>query len=974
MDIKNVAAYELIEKHRIEELKTDGYIIKHKKTGAKIVLMENNDENKVFYIGFKTPPKESTGVMHILEHSVLCGSKNFPVKDPFIELAKGSLNTFLNAMTYPDKTVYPVASCNDKDFQNLINVYLDAVFYPNILNSDKTFRQEGWHYELQNIEDELKLNGVVYSEMKGAFSSPDDVFERAVFNSLYPDTPYSEESGGDPRVIPKLTYEHYIDVYKQYYHPSNSYIYLYGNMDMEEKLKFIDREYLSNFEKIDVESDIPTQAPFDKTAEIEMSYSISESEPTEENAYLSYNFAMWDNLDREEYIAWQIISFALCSSPGAVLKKALIDAGIGKDVDSTYDNGVKQPYFSVSAKYADENRKEEFYKIVEEVLLQVFKEGFNKETLKAGLNGLEFRYREADFGSYPPGLMYGLQVLDSWLYDEKQPFIHIEADKTFKSLRDKINTDYFEQLVKKGLIDNTHKSKVTVTPKVGLAYAEEEELKARLAEYKAGLSKEELEKLVKDTAELLEYQEQEDAPESLECIPVLKISDIKKEAAEIINEERSINGAKSIYHDIYTNGIDYVRILFDATHIPAKYFPYLSLLKGIIGLVNTKNYTYEELTNKSLIETGGITNAVNLYENNLNRDEYKVTFEWKGKCLEGDLHKVFALMEEMMLNSDFADTKRNRELIDEIKSRNQELMMSAGHTVALHRAMSYVTKGGAISDVISGMSAYRLVEKIASEYEQEKEKLVNSLKALCKCLFVKENIIFDFTGTEEEYGVFEKEAYKLLSKLEENGEKGDIFKPVPAKKNEGFTTSAKVQYVGVAGSFRKDNLKYTGALRALKIIMGYDYLWNNIRVKGGAYGCMSGFGKGGEGYFVSYRDPNLSKTLDVYKNIPEYIRNFEADERAMSQYIIGAVSELDTPLTPANKALRSLSAYMCNIDYNVYQQERDELLKTTPEIIRSLAPYTESLLSDECLCVVGNKEAIEKENRLFDTLSPLFLA
>lgn len=974
MNIKNAAAYELIKKQRIEELKTDGYILKHKKTGARVVLMENSDENKVFYIGFRTPPKESTGVMHILEHSVLCGSKNFPVKDPFIELAKGSLNTFLNAMTYPDKTVYPVASCNDKDFQNLMNVYLDAVFYPNILNSDKTFRQEGWHYELEDVDSELKLNGVVYSEMKGAFSSPDDVFERAVFNSLYPDTPYSEESGGDPRVIPELTYEHYIDVYKQYYHPSNSYIYLYGNMDMEEKLDFIDREYLGKFEKLYVNSEIPMQNPFKETAKIEMEYSISEDEPTEENSYLSYNFAMWDNLNREEYIAWQIISFALCSSPGAVLKKALLDAGLGKDVYSQYDNGVRQPYFSVAAKYADENRKEEFYSTVEEVLLKVFKEGFNKDTLRAGLNSLEFRYREADFGSYPPGLMYGLQALDSWLYDDELPFIHIEADETFKSLRKKIDTDYFEQLIKKGLIDNTHKSKVTVVPKVGLSYKEEEELNKKLQEYKESLSKEELLKLVQDTKELLAYQEEEDSPESLECIPVLEISDIKKEAAPLINEEKSIGTAKSLYHEVYTNGIDYARILFDATNIPAKYFPYLSLLKGMIGLVNTKNYTYEELTNKSLIETGGITNAINLYENHINREEYRVTFEWKGKCLEGDLDKVFNLFEEMILTSDFSDEKRNKELIDEIKSRNQELMMSAGHTVALQRAMSHVSKSAATLDVISGMSAYRLVEKTGNEYEEEKATLAENLANLCKALFVKENIMFDFAGSKEEYEEFAKQAAIFMSKLPEKGESGEKFTPVITKENEAFTTSAKVQYVGVAGSFGKNNLKYSGALRALKVIMGYDYLWNNIRVKGGAYGCMSGFSKGGEGFFVSYRDPNLAKTLEVYKNIPEYVRSFEADNRAMTQYIIGAVSELDTPMTPANKALRSLSAYMSNISYNVLKQEREELLQTTPGTIRGLEPYMEALLSDKYICVVGNKEAIEKEEKIFDRLSPLFLA
>lgn len=974
MNIDKLNAYELIKKHRIEELQTDGYILKHKKTGARVVLMENNDDNKVFYIGFRTPPKESTGVMHILEHSVLCGSKNFPVKDPFIELAKGSLNTFLNAMTYPDKTVYPVASCNDKDFQNLMHVYLDAVFYPNILNSDKTFRQEGWHYELEDEDAELKLNGVVYSEMKGAFSSPDDVFERAVFNSLFPDTTYGEESGGDPKVIPELTYEHYIEVYKQYYHPSNAYIYLYGDMDMEEKLEFIDREYLSDFDAIDIDSSIPKQEAFGDAVNVVKEYSITESEPLKENAYLSYNVAMDNNLNREEYIAWQVIDYALCTSQGAVLKQALIDAGLGKDVYSQYDNGVKQPYFSIVAKGADENRKDEFIALIDEVLSGVVKNGLDKNALKAGLNGLEFRYREADFGSYPPGLMYGLQILDSWLYDDMKPFIHIEADATYKSLREKIDGDYYEQLIAKGIIENSHKSYVTVVPSIGLTDREEKELKDKLADLKASMSADEISKLIADSRELVAYQEAEDDAESLKCIPVLEISDIKKDAAKLVYEVRDIAGRKSIYHNIHTNGIDYVRVMFDATKIPARLFPYLPMLKGIIGLVATANYSYQELFNKIFMETGGISNAINMYENHNNPDDYKITFEWKGKCLSGDIKKVFELITEMILNSDFTDLKRHLEILDELKSQTQESMLRAGHTVAVHRAMSYVTRGAAFADVISGMEAYRILEKHVADYDSYKQSLSDNLIELTGILFSSDNVMFDFTGTEEEYKVFKAECEALIEKLPGVKYTEEAFVPEVTKKNEGFTSASQVQYVCRAGNFKDKGLDYTGALRVLKVIMGYDYLWNNIRVKGGAYGCMSGFGKSGESYFVSYRDPNLSKTIDVYKGVISYLNDFDVDTRAMTQYIIGAVSEIDTPLTPANKALRALSAYMCNITDDVYQKERDELLATDVKTIKSLAPYIEAMLSDECLCVVGNEAAIEGEKEIFDSVRPLFNA
>ena len=972
MDINRLSAYELKGRQTIKELETEGYILKHKKTGARVVIMENNDDNKVFYIGFRTPPKESTGVMHILEHSVLCGSKKYPVKDPFIELAKGSLNTFLNAMTYPDKTVYPVASCNDKDFQNLMNIYLDAVFYPNILNSDMTFRQEGWHYELPDSESELTINGVVYSEMKGAFSSPDDVLEREIFNSLFPDTPYSEESGGDPKVIPELTYEHYIEIYKKYYHPSNSYIYLYGNMDFVEKLDFIDREYLSNFDALLIDSSLPLQKPFEETNVIYKEYSITDAEPVNDNSYLSYNVAMTSNLDSEEYIAWQVIDYALCTAPGAVLRQMLIDAGIGKDVYSQYDNGVKQPYFSIVAKMANASDEQAFVKTIDDVLAKIVREGFDRDTLKAGLNGLEFRYREADFGHYPPGLMYGLQALDSWLYDDDKPFIHIEADATFKSLREKIDSDYYEKLLQKGLIENTHKSRVIVTPKIGLVAEEDEALKEKLAKYKASLSKEEIDKLVEDTKILLAYQEEEDSPESLQCIPVLEISDIKKEAEPLTNDIRSIDGYKVIYHPIHTNGIDYARVIFRAERLPANDFKYIGLLKNIMGLVDTKNYSYQELFNKIFIETGGLQPVINEYATVTDPDNHFLTFEWKGKCLEGDLGKVFELFSEIICSSKFDDEKRLLELINELKSRSQSGLISSGHLVAIHRALSYISKSAAYDQIYSGLEGYRLVEDIDKNFDDRKGEVIAALTRLCSYIFVKDNLMFDFAGSEEEYKIFEKEARAFIEMLPVAKERFDVFVPELEIKNEGFTSSSQVQYVCRAGNFCDKGLEYTGSLKALKVIMGYDYLWNNVRVKGGAYGCMSGFGRDGDSYFVSYRDPNLTKTIEVFEGVLDYIRNFEVDDRSMTQYIIGAISSLDTPLTPSTRAVRSMSAYMRGLTEEMIQKERDELLQTDCAAIKALLPYLEALLDSGCLCVVGNEEKINSNKKIFMNIKPLY--
>ena len=971
MRIEDVTSYEVLEKREIKELRSVAYLCRHKKTDAKVVLMENDDENKVFYIGFRTTPRESTGVSHILEHSVLCGSKNFPVKDPFIELAKGSLNTFLNAMTYPDKTVYPVASCNDKDFQNLMHVYLDAVFYPNIYNHDMTFRQEGWHYEMEDTDSDLTINGVVYNEMKGAFSSPDDVLEREILNSLFPDNAYSEESGGDPDHIPELTYEHYLDMHRTYYHPSNSYIYLYGNMDMAEKLMFINENYLSAFEKLEMDTDMAQQAPFESPKEVRKQYSISEGEELKENTYLSYNIAMQSNLNPEHYLAFQVLDYVLCSAPGAPLKQALLDAGIGKDVYGFYDNGVKQPYFSLVSKNTDEEKKEQFISIIEGKLQQLWEDGLDKKSLTAALNYYEFKYREGDYGSYPPGLMYGLQILDSWLYDESLPFIHVEADGTFKSLREKINTNYYEKLIKDYLLDNNHKTILIVEPVENLAEEKEKALHDKLQAYKASLTDTEIEKIVADTAALLEFQETEDTPEDLACIPVLKKEDIKKEATGLQNEEKKIGDAVSLYHDIFTNGISYFRLMFHASKVPTEYLTYLGLFKHVIGLVDTDKYSYSQLFHEIHIETGGMVPVVNLYTEATDLSKCNVYFEWKVKTLEGKLKEAYELSKEVLLHSVFEDDKRLYEIIAELKSRMQSDMTSSGHQVAMGRAASYFSKTAAISNEMNGIPLYRLVSDIEKNYEEKKEELKEKLQDICEFLFRPENLMFDFTGSRDSYETFANVVSGFVSELYTSELETEGFTIIPEKKNEAFMTAGQVQYVAKAGNFLKKGLPYTGALRMLKVIMGYDYLWNQVRVKGGAYGCMSGFSKNGDSFFVSYRDPNLAKTLETYENAVDYLRNFSGDDRTMTQYLIGAISDLDTPLTPQSKGLRSLSAYMTKQTEADFQKERDELLSANEETIRGLAKYVESFLEDDCICVVGAAAKVKENKELFGSVENL---
>lgn len=972
MQLEQLKAYTILEKREIKDIDSVSYLLKHNKTGARVALLSNDDDNKVFYIGFRTPPTDSTGVAHIIEHTVLCGSDKYPLKDPFIELAKGSLNTFLNAMTYPDKTIYPVASCNDKDFQNLMDVYLDAVFHPNIYHEEKIFRQEGWHYELEDAEDVLTINGVVYNEMKGAFSSPDDVLWREIMNSLYPHTAYAVESGGDPDVIPELTYENFLAFHKKYYHPSNSYIYLYGNMDMAEKLQYMDEEYLSHYDALAVESELAMEKPFADTITIEKEYPIMESETEENNTYLSYNISLGSGIDKKFYLGFETLVDVLCMTPGAPIKQALLDAGIGTDLNCAFDSGVKQPYFSIVAKNANANQKDDFVRIIEEQLEKLSTGGLDKRALQATLNYYEFKYREADFGSYPKGLMYGLDMLGSWLYDDSKPFWYVELLDTYQDLKEAVQTSYFEQIIREKLIDNTHKSVVIVKPVKGLTGQKDKELAEKLAQKKASMSPEEIERVVKETRELKTYQEEPSPKENLEKIPLLTREDMKKEAAPYYNIEKKVGDTILLWHNVFTNGIGYLRFMFDLRQVPEELFPYVGLLKTMIGLVDTKEHSYSELYNEINLQTGGIAPALNTYTDARNLSKYTATFDLKVKVLYENLPKAFALAEEILTRSVYTDAKRLYELVAEKRSEKQADMMSAGHKLAAGQALSHLSKTAMVIEQTNGLAFYRMLEELEEKFDEKKEEVIDKLQKLVVYLFRPENLMVDYTAQENGMDGIEKLVEHLKSVLYTEPVQGAGYLPKPEKKNEGFMSSAQIQYVCRAGNFETKGLPYTGALRVLRVMMGYDYLWTQVRVKGGAYGCMCNFGKSGDSYFVSYRDPNLEKTIEIYEKAADYIEAFDADERTMTQFIIGAISEMDMPMTPATKGSYSLSGYMSHYSYEEVQKDRDELLATDAATIRGLGAYVRAFLSDNCLCVVGNEEKIKEQKALFDETEYLF--
>lgn len=971
MTIHDLAEYEILDEHRVEDVQSDGFILRHKKSGARIAILSNNDDNKVFYIGFRTPPEDETGVPHIIEHTTLCGSKKFPVKDPFIELAKGSLNTFLNAMTYPDKTVYPVASCNDQDFKNLMDVYLDAVFNPNITKYEEIFKQEGWHYELTGKDDELKINGVVYNEMKGAYSSPDEVLSSQIYRSLFPDNTYSKDSGGNPEYIPKLTYEAYLDFYHKYYHPSNSYIYLYGDMDVVERLVWLDKEYLSLYDYKKVNSEINKQPAFDKIKNVEAQYSITMDDSQENKTYLSYNRVVGDSLDEMLYQAFDVLDYALVSSPGAPVKQALIDAGIGDDVYGSYDAGILQPVFSFVAKNANASQADEFESIIENTLKEVVKTGINKEALLAGINSSEFKFREADFGQFPKGLLFGLNCLDSWLFDDMKPFIHLECLGTFAKLRKAVDTDYFEKLIQEYLLDNTHGSSVTVKPKRGLGNEREEALAKELSDYKASLSDEEIKKLIEDTEHLKKYQEEPSSDEDLRKLPMLTRADMKKNAMPFSNIEDELLDVKVVRHDIESNGIDYISFLFDAGDFAQSELGYLGFFTNALGLVSTEKYSYTDLANATNIYTGGISTGTASHPDIKDRNNFVFKFEVKLKVLEKNLDKALELMEQMLLSSDFTDTKRLGELVAQIKARLQENLSSSGHLVAAMRSMSSFSRYALYQDELKGIAFYRSICRIEKELSESPKSVSDKLAAIVKKLFARNRMLISFTGNNEAYGNAKPSLEKVIAGFNKMSAVGNQAEVHFNTAKEAFIDASQIQYVAKTGDFICEGYEYTGALRLLRIILSYDYLWINVRVKGGAYGCMNTFLRSGESYFVSYRDPNLSDTLDVYDRIPEYIKSFSPDERDMTKYIIGTFSALDTPMNPEAKGSRSLSAYLEGITYEQIQKERNEILNAQPEDIRRLADLVEAVLKKDSICVIGNENMIKESAGLFENVEKL---
>lgn len=970
MEKSVLKAYELIREENLKDAGGLGKVYRHRKTGARLAVVENEDKNKVFYIGFRTPPKDSTGVAHIVEHTVLCGSERYPAKDPFVELAKGSLNTFLNAMTYPDKTIYPVASENDKDFMNLIRVYMDAVFHPNIYNEKKIFMQEGWHYELKDKDSPLEINGVVYNEMKGAYSSPDDVFYREIQRHLLADTAYGFDSGGDPDEIPKLTYEDYIDFHRTYYHPSNSYIYLYGDMDFEEKLLWLDEEYLGKYDALFVDSKIRPREPYSDIETVRENYPVSEEDSLENKTYLSYNLGIKNTVDSESSIAFSMLEYVLLTSPAAPLKKALLDKGIGDDVFGGYEGDILSTYFTIAVKNADIKMQDEFIKTIREVLDGQVKNGIDKKALLAALNSYEFRYREGDYGRTPKGLVYGIGLLESWLYDDDMVFTYLHQSEIFDKLRDKISTGYFEGLIKDYLLDNKNGNILILEPEKGLLAKREGELKEKLSEYKNSLEKEQIEELISETKALRRYQEEEDSQEIIEKIPRLKKEDLDRKMPPFYNEEMEIDGKKLIFHRLMTNGIAYIRICYPVEKWMG-YAKHLSLLLTLLGYMDCEHYSLMEISNETDIYTGGINTGFLVYAKHADCHNMGAYVQVGSSFLYKNMEKALELMKETVAFTHIWDEKRLKEVITETRTRIQMSLPSHGNVVAANRVSSYFSEVARTGEHISGREYYHFLLDLEKNFDKRKEELIGTLRKLTEEIFSQEDYIISFAADEEGLNVFRRTfgAYKLTDeereKLKFEKEISDISLPPVKKKNEGFKTSGQVQFVARGACYRDMGYRYSGSMQVLKNILDYDYLWNNVRVKQGAYGCSCQFTRDGRGIFVSYRDPNLEKTDEIYKNAYKFLENFTAEEEDMTKYLIGTVSDMTADRTPSAKAYRSFLFYLSGLTVEEREKEWEEMFLTTKDDIIGFAPMVKKITEAGYFCVVGNEDRIEESRDMF---------
>ena len=933
----------------ITDIEATLHKMEHEKSGARLLFLEREDENKTFSIAFKTIPEDSTGVFHIIEHSVLCGSEKYKAKEPFVELLKGSLNTFLNAMTFPDKTVYPVASRNDRDFLNLMSVYLDAVFHPAILENKNIFLQEGWHYELDSEDGELTRNGVVLNEMRGAFSSPDDLAYYNLSSMLYPDTCYRHDSGGNPKHITDLTYEEFLAAHKKYYHPSNAEIFLDGSVDLDAALAMID-SYLSEYEKMPVNFEIETQKPI-KPVRREIKYEISPSESEKNKTRMALGYLLCRYDEQEKNVAASILMDTVCSSNESPLKKALIDSGLCEDVTIAPYDSIKQNALGIEFHNVKDGASDELYELFADTVKKIASEGIDKSMLEASLNSFEFKTREKDFGTMPKGVIYAMSVLEASLYGGA-PEQNLSFEKTFTSIRAKLGTDYFEKLLAEIFLNNEHRAMLIMYPSATLGEEKAKEEKQILSDIKSSLSKEELQQIIATNESLKEWQKTPDTPESIASIPQLKISDIGTDVPKIPQEVKNIDGVTVLTQDIATGGIVYTELYFDVSDLTKEEIFELRLLLSLMENVRTEKHTAIELQNQIKRDLGTFSATMTPVTKG---GKAKMYVNVSASALDSKKDSIIDILSEVLYTSVYNDKNVARNILRQMKIASDESFITGGHLAGYHRAAAYVNSEAAILEYYSGYEAHLSIKALDKNFDSDFDSLSERLSSLVKRIFTRSRLTLSITAKPDE--AFTK---KLIDSLD-SGEKAELvcgIQPFGIRR-EGIAIPAQAAYAESASNLSLFGEKVVGSMNVVRSLLNYGYLWNAVRVQGGAYGVGLLIRNNGNIGFYSYRDPSPSRTLSCYKESGSFLRSFAESGEDISKFIIGAVGDTSPLMTPKLKGTVASTRYLRGITYEDECRTRREILATDKAELLRIADIIDKVSETDAVCVVGGKDKLE---------------
>lgn len=954
----------LKEKQTIEDIHGEAYLFEHLKSGARLFYIKSKDENKVFSISFKTPPEDDCGTPHILEHSVLCGSKKYSSKDPFNELAKGSLNTFLNALTYADKTMYPIASCNEEDFHNLMDVYLDAVLYPNIYEKKEIFMQEGWRYLLNEETGELDITGVVYNEMKGALSDPESLLQGAISRSLFGKSTYGFESGGDPVAIPDLTYEKFLSFHEKYYHPSNSYIYLYGDMDLERCLTHIGEEYLNNFLR---SSDLPEILETKELPTQEMQYETYPTDSDGETGYLAYSVNVGLCTDEELSMALQVLSYVLLETSASTLKTALMDAKICDEAEGWLNSSTYEMAFSVVAKNADVSRVEEFKKIIDETLEKVLEEGLDNQLLSSSLRRLSFLLKEEDFGSTPKGLIYGMKMMKSWLHDKK-PFQCLRQFETLEKIK---NPNYdWDALIERHILNNPKKSILVFSPDKEKENQIQVDFQKKMAKIKASFTEKDLARIGEEAKKLELFQHTEDSQEVLAQIPILQLSQIDTNPPVPVYTKSGVGEGNQLYVPLQSNGILYLKLHFDTDCLSEELLPYSGLMADILGKLDTKQYSYQELPMVVNRVFGGLSFHNDVYSKNT--EEYRSFLTMKCKLLKEDMEEAREFVKEILLNTNYEAIESLKKIVRAAKIRGESYLLNYSHLEAIYYSVGHLSNGGRVNEITSGIEYFHFLTKVDKLLSESPEEVLDNLKKTAHILFDQKNFNISFGCEEEDMDkvvAFRDFIYQNLNSDSKIFKQKLSFEKAPI--SIGFTANSGVQYNVFTADYKKYGYIYDGSMQVLKTILNLEYLWNEVRVKGGAYGSGCNFQHNGICYFYSYRDPNLQETYKIYHEIWKKLDGFDPSDRDMTKYILGTINRFDQPKSNVERLNDAIHKEYRGLQADFETMERKQIIETTKTDILKFQTLLQNITETKNYCTIGNEGKLVLNKDFFDSIQKL---